>query len=87
MKNALRIVQGNNSVCEQIVREQDIVSVGRKAFASGVEVVIAIRGPKTKTKAAATPFLRDLMSIGINQKTAAIFSGISQSYASKLLRK
>ncbi len=87
MKNELSIVNGENAICNQILRKRDIVSAGRKVFASGVEVVIAVRVPKTRLKANALPFLRDLMSIGFNQKTAALLSGVSQSYASKLLRK
>ena len=87
MKNALDIIHSGNAISQQIVRNKDIVSVGRKIFASGVEVMIAVRGPKAGTKAAAIPYIRDLMSLGLNQKTAALLSGVSQSYASKLLRR
>ena len=87
MKNALDIIHSGNAISQQIVRNKDIVSVGRKIFASGVEVMIAVRVPKTGTKAAAIPYIRDLMSLGLNQKTAALLSGVSQSYASKLLRR
>jgi hypothetical protein len=87
MNNALSIAGKGKVVCNQIVRERDTVSVVRKAFESGVEVLIAVRVPKTTRKTNATPFLRDLMSLGFNQKTAAMLSGISQSYASKLLRR
>lgn len=87
MKNALSIVHGGNTACQQIVNGSEMVSIIKKAFVSGVEVAIAFRVPKGKTKAEELPCLRDLMSIGLNQKTAALLCGVSQSYASKLLRR
>ena len=87
MKNKLSVMHNNPAIFQQFVREKDIVSVSRKLFASGVEVVIAVRVPKAKAKAATTPYLRDLLSAGFNQKTAALLSGVSQSFASKLLRR
>lgn len=86
MKNALSIVHGGNTACQQIVNGSDMVSIVKKAFVSGVEVAIAFRVPKGRTKAEALPCLRDLMSIGLNQKTASLLCGVSQPYASKLLR-
>ena len=87
MKNALSIVNDGNAAFSQIFRVRDTVTVVRKLFPSGLEVAFAVRVPKVKTKADTLPFLRDLMSIGLNQKAAALFSGVSQSYASKLLRR
>ena len=72
---------------QQTIREGDIISIGKQAFSSGVAVATVVRVPKGKTKAEALPCLRDLMSLGLNQKTAALICGMSQSYASKLLRK
>ena len=86
MANALSIIRSGNAICEQVVRGKDIVSVGRKVFASGVEMTIAIRVPRTKLKANSVPYLRDLTKL-FNQKTAAMLCGVSQSYASRLLRK
>lgn len=87
MKNALSIVKGGNAICNQILRNRDIVTIVRKALPSGAEVMIAIRAPKSSKKANMIPVLKDLMGIGFNQKTAAWLSGISPSYVSKLLRK
>lgn len=87
MKNALSISNGRNIAFSQILREMDTVTVIRKLFPSGLEVVFAVRVPNVKTKADTLPFLRDLMSIGLNQKAAALFSGVSQSHASRLLRR
>lgn len=87
MKNALSISNGRNIAFSQILREMDTVTVVRKLFPSGLEVVFAVRVPNVKTKADTLPFLRDLMSIGLNQKAAALFSGVSQSHASRLLRR
>ena len=87
MANALSIMRSGNAICEQVVRGKDIISVGRKVFASGVEMTIAIRVPRTKLNANSVPYLRDLMSIGFSQKVAAMLCGVSQSRASRLLRK
>lgn len=87
MKNALSISNGGNIAFSQILRKRDTVAVVRKLFPSGLEVAFAVHVPKVKTKEDTLPFLRDLMSIGLSQKAAALFSGVSQSYASKLLRR
>lgn len=87
MKNALSTINSGTVIRNQILREKDIVTIGRKAFASGVKIVVAVQVPKTRKKANALPFLKDLIRTGFNQKTAAQLAGVSQSYASKLLRR
>lgn len=87
MKNALSIAHDGNAVYQQTIREGDIISIGKQAFSSGVAVATVVCVPKGVTKAEALPCLRDLMSIGPNQKTTALLCGVSQSYASKLLRE
>lgn len=64
-----------------------VVNAAHTLFPSGVEVLHAVKFPKTVSQADKAGMLRDLVNYGFSQKDAAGFLNISQSYASKLLHK
>lgn len=56
-------------------------------FASGMKLALAVEIPSSGLKRDRLPMLKELVQAGASQKLAALLTGMSQSYASKLLNE
>lgn len=65
-----------------------IVKSSLTHLSTGEDVLIAVSSPKRSQKSGSTNLLNYLTkSVGMSQKSASFFSDVSESYASKLLKK
>lgn len=61
--------------------------VGEASPTTGAVYLHAVRVPWTATKAELAPVIEEMKSMKFSQKAIAMFTGVSPSYVSKLLRE
>ena len=87
MKNKLALVESLPTLIQQKTIDTHLVTEVAKLLPSGAWVKITVGVPTGGSKAQRFPSLRELAQLGFSQKWAALFTGISQSYASKGLNQ
>ena len=81
------IINTISGVLKRADNADHVVTTVHKEFPSGVKLAVGVAVPKAARKADLIYALRDLKKAGFSQKDAAFLTGMSPSYASKLLSK
>lgn len=86
-KNSLSLFNQGMSRCQRYVTPETTTTIAQKIFPSGMRVSLAVEVPNASRKADHLQKLKELQSMGLNSRASAFFTGMSTSYAHKLLKK
>ncbi len=85
--NKIAAIEGVRSELLRFFAPNGMWTVVRQTSPTGAEYLRAVRIPWTATKAELLPIFQEMASMKISQKAIAMFTGVSPSYVSKLLRE
>ncbi len=86
-KNSLSLFNQGMSWCQRCVTPETTTTIAQKVFPSGMRVSLAVEIPNVSHKADHLQKLRELQNMGLNSRVSAFITGMSTSYAHKLLKK
>ena len=85
--NKLAVIEGARSELVRFFTPSGMWTVVKRISPTGAEYLQAVKIPWTATKGELAPVFEEMKSMKFSQKAIAMFTGVSQSYISKLLRE
>ena len=86
-KNTLSVINRGMNRIQRSINPDSTSTILYKHFPSGMEVALAVKVPNRARKADHALSLQELNSMGINSRAGAYITGMSPSYAAKLMKK